>query len=182
MKELRGLLLMGILLGALPVLGQAEMGSTSKIAVRSTAFSEGENIPKDFTCDAADRSPSIEWSGVPANARSLAIILEDPDAPVGVWTHWVVYDLPPTLTQLPAGISALEKLSVGGFQGQTDFGRVGYGGPCPPKGPMHRYFFKVYALDVMLHLKPSVSKKELLYAMQGHVLAEGQLMGKYQRS
>ena len=152
-----------------------------KIDVRSSAFGEGDRIPSDFTCDGADMSPPIEWSGVPANAQSLAVIVDDPDAPSGDWAHWLVYDLPPDLTQLPAGISPEEKLFVSGSQGLTDFRKLGYQGPCPPGGE-HRYFFKVYALDAMLSLKPGASKQELFQAMQGHVLAEGVLMGKYARS
>lgn len=152
-----------------------------KIDVRSSAFGDGDRIPSDFTCDGADMSPPIEWAGVPAGAQSLAIIAEDPDALSGSWTHWLVYDLPPDLTQLPAGILEGGILSDAGFQGRTDFGKLGYGGPCPPKGE-HRYLFKVYALDAMLHLKPGATKKELSQAMQGHILAEGQLMGRYQRN
>lgn len=151
------------------------------IDVRSSAFAEGDKIPSDFTCDGADRSPPIEWANVPANAQSLAVIVDDPDAPAGDWVHWLLYDLPPALMRLPEGIPKEGKLSGGGFQGRTDFGSLGYGGPCPPRGT-HRYFFKVYALDAMLHLKPGVTKKELLQAMQGHILAEGQLMGTYARS
>lgn len=152
-----------------------------EIEVMSHAFDQGGMIPSDFTCDGADMSPPIEWSGIPQNAQSLALIANDPDAPGGDWVHWVIYDLPPNLPGLPPGVSAVETLPMGGVQGRTDFGRIGYGGPCPPSGS-HRYFFKVYVLDQMLGLKPGATKKELLKAMKGHVLAEGQLMGKYQRS
>ena len=152
-----------------------------KIEVRSPAFSEGDSIPREFACDGANMSPPIEWSGVPSHAQSIAIIADDPDAPSGDWVHWVLYDLPPSLTGIPAGVPVSEKLPAGGTQGRTDFGKIGYGGPCPPKGT-HRYFFKIYALDTMLHSKSGMTKKELLNAMQGHVLAEGQLMGKYRRS
>jgi hypothetical protein len=158
-----------------------EEDGMKKIAVTSSAFGKGGSIPPEFTCDGADMSPPIEWSGVPANAQSLAVIVDDPDAPSGDWAHWLVYDLPPDLTQLPAGISPEEKLFVSGSQGLTDFRKLGYQGPCPPGGE-HRYFFKVYALDAMLSLKPGASKQELFQAMQGHVLAEGVLMGKYTRS
>ena len=180
MKKIFGLFLMGVLLTVLPIFGQAE-GVRGKIDVRSSAFGEGDSIPSDFTCDGADMSPPIEWSGVPANAQSLAVIVEDPDAPAGNWTHWLVYDLPPDLMQLPAGISFGEKFPVGSLQGRTDFGKPGYRGPCPPKGE-HRYFFKVYALDAMLRLKSGASRQELSQVMQGHILAEGVLMGKYDRS
>lgn len=156
-------------------------GAMEKIDVRSSAFGEGERIPSDFTCEGADMSPPVEWSGVPAHAKSLAILVDDPDATAGDWVHWLAYDLPPSLTQLPAGIPEGGRLSIGGSQGRSDFGSLGYGGPCPPSGT-HRYFFKVYALDAVLHLKPGATKKELLEAMQGHVLAEGRLTGTYERS
>jgi Raf kinase inhibitor-like YbhB/YbcL family protein len=152
-----------------------------KITITSSAFNEGEMIPSEHTCDGANVSPPLQWTGVPKNAKSLALISDDPDAPSGDWVHWVVYDLPPSLSQLAAAIPEGKSLSDKGFQGRTDFGRIGYGGPCPPRG-IHRYFFKVYALDTMLRLKPGATKKELLEAMQGHVLAEGQLMGRYQRN
>lgn len=151
-----------------------------KLQVSSPAFAEGAGIPSDHTCEGADLSPPLVWSGVPSNAKSLALIADDPDAPAGDWVHWVLYDLPPHLTQLPIGITPSEKLSFGGSQGHTDFGWSGYGGPCPPRGT-HRYFFKLYALDTVLGLKPGATKEELLEAMQGHILAEGQLMGKYRR-
>lgn len=153
----------------------------SKIEVRSSAFREGDRIPSDFACDGANMSPPIAWSGVPSDAQSLALIADDPDAPAGDWVHWLIYDLPASLTELPAGIPEGGILSGGGLQGRTDFGALGYGGPCPPRG-MHRYFFKIYALDRVLQLKPGVTKKELFKAMQGHVLAEGQLIGTYERS
>jgi len=181
MKKIAGLFVAGVLVTAFLISGRAEGGKAQMMVVRSSAFGEGERIPSDFTCDGADMSPPIEWSGVPAQTQSFAVITEDPDAAAGNWTHWLVYDLPPDLTRLSSGISVGEKLPGGGSQGRTDFGKSGYGGPCPPAGE-HRYFFKVYALDAMLHLKPGVSKQELLQAMQGHILAEGVLMGKYDRS
>jgi Raf kinase inhibitor-like YbhB/YbcL family protein len=181
MKKICGLFLIGMILITIPVFGQEGEGVMQKIEVRSSAFGEGERIPSDFTCDGADMSPPIEWSGVPVRAQSLAVIVDDPDATSGNWTHWLVYDLPPDLTQLRAGISAKEKLPGEALQGRTDFGKTGYGGPCPPSGE-HRYFFKVYALDAMLRLKSGASKQELLRAMQGHILAEGVLMGRYDRS
>jgi len=180
MKKIISLFLTGVLLTVFPISGQGE-GAMERIDLRSSAFGEGDGIPSDFTCDGADMSPPIEWFGVPAHAQSLAIIMDDPDAPAGDWVHWLVYDLPPSLTQLPAGIPEGGRLSGGGSQGRADFGSVGYGGPCPPRGT-HHYFFKIHALDVMLHLKPGATKKELLKAMQGHIIAEGRLMGTYERS
>ncbi|HNX68097.1 MAG TPA: YbhB/YbcL family Raf kinase inhibitor-like protein [Candidatus Omnitrophota bacterium] len=152
-----------------------------KITVTSAAFGDGEMIPLDHTRDGAEISPPLEWAGVPGNAKSLALISEDPDAPSGDWVHWVVYDMPPDLSSLPSGVPASEKISEGGTQGRTDFGTIGYGGPCPPSGK-HRYFFKLYALDIMTGLKPGATKQELLQAMRGHVLAEGKLTGTYQRA
>ncbi len=173
-----------IVLGLLfisPVLGQTEEFFMEQLEVRSSAFEDRGSIPSDFTCDGADRSPPIAWSGVPTQTQSLVIVAEDPDAPAGDWVHWLVYDLPPSLTQLPAGIPKDEKLSMGGLQGKNDFGAIGYGGPCPPSGT-HRYAFMVYALDTMLHLKPGATKRDLLKTMEGRVLAEGMLRGTYKRS
>jgi len=181
MRKIFSVFLIGVLLTTLWVLGYAEESMPQKIVVRSSAFREGDRIPSDFTCDGADMSPPIEWSGVPTQTQSLAVIVEDPDAPSGNWTHWLAYDLSPELTQLPARIPAGEKISMGGSQGLNDFWKPGYRGPCPPNGE-HRYFFKIYALDAMLRLKPGASRQELSQAMQGHILAEGQLMGKYNRS
>ena len=180
MKRIFMIVLLGLSLVTLPILGFAA-GTPGKLEVRSSAFGNGESIPPDFTCDGADMSPPVAWSGVPTEAQSLAVIVEDPDAPAGNWTHWLIYDLSPKFTQLPAGIQAGAIIPDGGFQGRTSFGKAGYGGPCPPGGT-HRYFFKVFAVDRILHLAPGVTKNELLAAMKGHILAEGTLMGTYARS
>ena len=145
------------------------------ITLTSTAFTESGTIPKKYTCDDANLSPALAWSGVPEGTRSLALIADDPDAPVGAWVHCVLYDLPADLTSLPEGAQGM------GTQGNNDFRRSGYGGPCPPKGPAHRYYFKLYALDTQLNLKSGASKAEVEKAIKGHVLAQGQLMGKYGR-
>ena len=150
------------------------------ITVTSEAFAEGGMIPVQYTCDGADVSPPLNWSGIPDGARSLALICDDPDAPSKTWVHWVLYNLPPDLTGLPDSIPSNEVLDIGAKHGITDFGRFGYGGPCPPGGT-HRYFFKLYALDTMLDLPEKVDKKQLEAAMEGHVQASGQLMGKYTR-
>lgn len=155
-------------------------GREMKINVGSTAFAEGGMIPRQYTCDGADMSPPLSWSGIPEGTKSIAIIADDPDAPGGMWVHWVVYNLPPDLKGLPENVPAQKTLANGGIQGMTDFRRIGYGGPCPPSGT-HRYFFKVYALDAVLDLDPGAIKKRLLNAMEGHILAEGELMGKYRR-
>ena len=151
------------------------------IEVTSTAFTEGSAIPVRHTCDGEDVSPPLSWSGVPQETRSLALISDDPDAPGGTWVHWVYYAIPADANGLPEGIADTEALPDGAMQGRNDFKRTGYGGPCPPKGSPHRYMFKLYALDVPLDLAPGATKSELLGAMDGHILAQGQLMGTYQR-
>ena len=151
------------------------------IQLTSAAFAEAGFIPAKHTCDGEDASPPLKWSGVPAGTKSLALICDDPDAPMGTWVHWVLYGLPPSVTELPEKVPAAETLTDGARQGVNDFKRVGYGGPCPPPGGPHRYFFKLYAVDAETSLKPGATKKELLRAMEGHILAEGQLMGKYKR-
>ena len=151
------------------------------IKLNSTAFTEGQPIPAKYTCQGEDISPLLQWSSVPPGTKSLALICDDPDAPVGIWVHWVLYGLPATATGLPEKVPTQETLPDGSKQGLNDFRRVGYGGPCPPPGKPHRYYFKLYALDTEPPLKPRATKKELLQAMQGHILAEGQLLGTYQR-
>jgi hypothetical protein len=151
------------------------------IQLNSSSFAEGKEIPAVHTCQGKDASPPLKWSGVPANARSLAVIADDPDAPVGTWVHWVLYDLPPTTTELAENVERSQYLPGGAKQGLNDFQRLGYGGPCPPPGKPHRYYFKIYALDLVTGLKPGATKQQLLKAMEGHVIAEGQLMGTYQR-
>ena len=144
----------------------------------SNAFSEGGWIPQLHSCQGADLSPSLEWSGAPPETLSYALILEDPDAPGGMWCHWLLYDLGAKLQGLAQGY----KTGALGASGTNDFGKLGYGGPCPPKGGPHRYFFKLHALDVhTLGLPAGVKRAELLKAIQGHVLAETQYMGRFER-
>lgn len=157
--------------------GEAVM---EKIELRSPDFQNGGAIPSPYTCDGADISPPLEWFGTPAGAKSLTILVSDPDAPNGNWVHWVLYDLPASLGEIPAGVSPDERPLIGGTHGVTDFGTLGYGGPCPPSGT-HRYIFKIYALDTVLGLEPGASQKYVEQAMRGHVLAAGELMAKYQR-
>ncbi len=154
---------------------------TMNIQITSTAFSEGEPIPAKYTCQGSDISPPLKWTNAPANTKSLALIMDDPDAPMGTWVHWVLYDLPANTVELPEDVAKTQFIAGNAKQGLNTWPRLGYGGPCPPPGKSHRYFFKLYALDVMLDLKPGATKKDLLKAMEGHVLAEGQLMGTYQR-
>ena len=160
---------------------QSQSSSAGPLQLSSPAFADGQPIPQKHTGEGPDHSPPLKWSGVPPNARSLALIADDPDAPVGTWTHWVLYDLPPTSTELSEDVPKTQFLPGNAKQGINDFRRLGYGGPMPPPGKPHRYFFKLYALDTLLGLKPGATKPELLKALEGHVLAEGQLMGTYQR-
>lgn len=149
--------------------------------IKTFAFSVGGEIPVQYSCDGADLSPPFEWVNVPEGTKSFALISDDPDAPMGTWVHWVVYDIPASVTRLKEGMKRSEVLSDGTKQGITDFGRPGYGGPCPPPGKPHRYYFKLYALDTLLNLPPRKTKADLLQIMQGHILAEAQVMGKYAR-
>ena len=150
------------------------------LAISSTAFSNGGMIPSRYTCDGANISPPLQWSGLPAGTKTVALIVDDPDAPAKTWVHWVVYDLPANTTQLPENIKPQENLAGGGKQGTNDFKKIGYGGPCPPSGT-HRYFFKLYAVDIQTSLGPGATKDELLKTMESHVLAQGELVGKYKR-
>jgi len=151
------------------------------IELTSTAFQEGDSIPERYTGDGNDASPPLRWSEPPQGTKSFALVCDDPDAPRGTWVHWVLYNLPATTTNLPEGVPAKGEVEGGGRQGKNDFDNLGYGGPAPPKGKPHRYFFKVYALDATPDLPAGTTKAKLLEAMKGHVLAEGQLMGKYGR-
>ena len=148
--------------------------------LKSSAFEAGGMIPKKYTCDGPDASPPLNWSDVPAKAKSLALIVDDPDAPMGTWVHWVAWNIPPDARSLDEGVPKKDSLPNGMKQGTTDFRSIGYGGPCPPSGT-HRYFFKLYALDTGLNLPPSTTKKDLERAMQGHLLQQVELMGKYAR-
>ncbi|MHC4087350.1 MAG: YbhB/YbcL family Raf kinase inhibitor-like protein [Planctomycetota bacterium] len=150
------------------------------IKITSSAFEHEALIPPKYTCDGDDISPPLQWDAVPEGTKSITIISDDPDAPMGTWVHWVLFNLPADTTQLHENIPPDEILPNGARQGITDFGRIGYGGPCPPSGT-HRYFFKIYALDTKLDLSAGAVKSDLLNAMEGHILAEGQLMGKYKR-
>jgi hypothetical protein len=174
------LITLGLLLVVVSCKGNASVpdaqgGNDMTITITSTAFSEGEKIPRLYTCDDLNVSPPLAWTGVPTNTVSLALIVDDPDAPSGTWVHWVLFNLPSSLAGLDQGKNG------GGTEGQNDFRKVGYGGPCPPHGSNHRYFFKLYALDTRLGLKPGTSKAQLENAMKGYILAQGQLMGRYGR-
>ena len=155
-------------------------GEAMELKITSSAFHEGEIIPQKYTCDGADISPPLAWDAVPMNTKSLALISDDPDAPVGTWVHWVLYNIPPTIKELPENILPHKTIESGAQQGTNDFRMIGYGGPCPPRGT-HRYYFKLYALDKVLDTEPGLTKAHLLKAMEGHIVAQGQLMGRYQR-
>lgn len=144
----------------------------------SPAFGHGQPIPAVYTCKGRDISPPLTWSDLPQGTKSLALIMDDPDAPMGTWVHWVIYNIPSTRTGLEEAIPSEERLADGSLQGKNSWRRIGYGGPCPPSGT-HRYYFRLYALDSMLSLAPGATKEQLLQAMQGHILAEAEWMGTF---
>ena len=160
---------------------RGQKASPSRIELRTTAFTPGGFIPKRFTCEASDVSPSLAWTDPPPGTQSFAIIEDDPDAPSGTFVHWLVYDLPASYRRLPEALVGSDQMPGGGRQGTNDFSRTGYSGPCPPRGRPHRYFIRLYALDAKLDLRPAATRKELEAAMKGHILAQAELMGRYQR-
>ena len=147
----------------------------------SSAFKEGALIPKKHTCEGQDLSPPLRWNNPPTGTRSFVLIADDPDAPAGTWVHWVIFNIPIDTRGLAEGLPAQETLSNDGLQGLNDFKRIGYGGPCPPPGSPHRYYFRLYALDRELNVKPRATKAQVVDATKGHVLAEAQLMGRFGR-
>ena len=151
------------------------------IELTSPAFRDGDTIPKEFTADGKDISPALKWAEPPASTKSFALICDDPDAPRGTWVHWVLYNLPADTRELPQGVPPTASLANGAKQGTNDFGKLGWGGPSPPKGKPHRYVFKLYALDTVPSLDSGAKKSQLVAAMQGHVVAEGQLTGRFGR-
>jgi len=184
MREFALLLAVAVLvssdMGGAGLLSETGEEQRASIEVTSTAFQAGERIPVKYTCDGDDVSPPLSWSSIPAGTKSLALICDDPDAPMGTWVHWVIYNLPATATGLPENVPPHPILKDGARQGMSDFKRIGYGGPCPPSGT-HRYSFRVYAIDSKLELEPGVAKADILKGMEGHLLAEGSLMGRYGR-
>lgn len=159
--------------------GIVDAGTLLALTVTSSSFSDGDMIPPKFTCDGGDVSPQLTVSAPPAGARSLALIVDDPDAPAGSFVHWVAFNLPAGLRDLPEGASARLENMQGAVQGKNDFDRTGYGGPCPPGRKPHHYVFRVYALDSMLQLPEGATRSEVAGAVKGHVLAEGKLVGLY---
>jgi Raf kinase inhibitor-like YbhB/YbcL family protein len=150
------------------------------LLMTTMAFENGGAIPKEFTCDGEDVSPALAWTEPPAGTKCLTIIMDDPDAPAGTWVHWILYDLPPATRELGKGVAKDRQFSNGARQGRNDFGKIGYNGPCPPRGRPHRYFIKLYALDVKTNLKAGATKSDVERAMKGHILAQAEVVGHFQ--
>ena len=156
-------------------------GAAMGFAIESPAWREGETIPVIFTCDGADVSPPLEWKSAPAGTQSFSLVAEDLDAPGGLFTHWMIYNLPANTTSLAENQPRQKELGNGARQGRNSFGKIGFGGPCPPPGPAHRYFFRLYALDAKLDLASGASRQEFDRAMAGHILAQTDYPGRYAR-
>ncbi|HET9180070.1 MAG TPA: YbhB/YbcL family Raf kinase inhibitor-like protein [Terriglobia bacterium] len=155
--------------------------SPSGFRIESAAFKQGAFIPPRFSCSGENVSPPLKWTDPPAGARSFALIVDDPDAPAGTWTHWVVFNLPAQSRALDENAPKQDKLSNGALQGLNSFESVGYGGPCPPPGKAHRYFFRLYALNTVLSVQPRADREDVLSALKGHTVGEAQLMGVFKR-
>jgi Raf kinase inhibitor-like YbhB/YbcL family protein len=166
--------------GERPKDDRKEGGTAVQMQLTSKAFSEGGMIPRPYTCDGDDVAPQLAWENVPEGTKSFVLIMDDPDAPVGTWDHWIVYNIPDTVASLPDGASK-DKMLRGGIEGVNSWGRTNWGGPCPPGGT-HRYIFKLYALDTMLEPGDKPKKRDIEKAMEGHMLGQAQLMGRYKRS
>jgi Raf kinase inhibitor-like YbhB/YbcL family protein len=158
------------------------MNVKSKLVLTSKSFQPDDHIPQIYTCDGEDISPDLSWEGAPEGAETYTLIVDDPDAPGRTFTHWVVYNIPGTVTGFEEGMSAFEVVKTGAFQGKNDFGQVGYGGPCPPPGKAHHYHFRLYALDSILDIPSGLGKNTVLNAMKGHVLDETEIVGLYKRA
>ena len=169
-----------VILSVAPLLA-ADKSHPAPMQLTSTAFRAGEPLPLNHTCDGNNVSPQLQWSGTPSGTKTFALIVDDPDAPMGIWVHWVLFNLPGNSTDLAEDVPKGQYLPNGARQGLNDFKHLGYGGPCPPPGKPHRYFFKLYALSDTLDLKPGATKKDVERAMEKLVLAQGQLMGTYKR-
>ena len=159
----------------------ARGGAAVAFTMKSSAFAGGTEIPKKFTCEGPDVSPAVEWSGPPAKTAGFALIMDDPDAPVGTWVHWVLWNLPANTHSLREDVAKREQLEDGPRQGRNDFRKIGYNGPCPPLGKPHRYFFRLYALDAKLDLAPGATRAELDTAMKGHILGQAEYLGTFRR-
>jgi len=179
-RRLPGFLRVGSLVACVGLMCIVE-GSAMAFELTSSAFKAGDMIPRKHSCDGGDVSPPLSWTEPPAGTVSFAVIVDDPDAPAGTWVHWVVYDVPATTRGLPEGVPPDETLKGGGRQGTNSFRKTGHGGPCPPRGAPHRYFFKLYALDRTLGLAAGATKQDVTKAMEGHVKGQAELMGRYGR-
>lgn len=172
----------GVVFSALIFLAGPEPArAQSSLELNSSAFAQDGSIPAVYTCTASDKSPPLSWSKVPATAKTVAIVVEDPDAPVGNWVHWVIYDLPAHVTNLPEGFERTPTLPDGTKQGTNGLGRIGYNGPCPPPGRPHHYHFRLFALDSALGLKPGATAAELKASAQRHIVGTGELVGVFGR-
>ena len=167
----------GFFLAVVMVVAAVTAGA-SNFTITSDAFETGAKVPILHSCDGKDISPPLTWMGAPDGTRAFAMIMDDPDAPGGTWVHWVIYNIPAEISSLPMGVPTDGTLKNGAMQGSNSWNRTGYGGPCPPSGS-HRYYFKLYALSDYLDLGPGVSKKEMIKAMEGKVLGQTELMGKF---
>jgi Raf kinase inhibitor-like YbhB/YbcL family protein len=177
------LLLLAWMILGLCLLGlDAQAGKPSPLRIASDAFEDGKSIPRKYTCDGADRSPPLHWEGIPEGTNALALVVDDPDAPSGTWTHWLLYNMPPATQALGEGVPTTASLGDGSRQGTNDFGKIGYGGPCPPPGSAHRYEFKLYALSNPIELEPGARRDAVLNAIQKQkIVAEAELAGSYGR-
>jgi Raf kinase inhibitor-like YbhB/YbcL family protein len=156
-------------------------GGTMSLDLNTTAFQHQKEIPEKFTCKGADLSPELVWTGTPDGTKTFALIVDDPDAPAGAWVHWVAFNIPVSVTQFHEGMPKDAELKDGTRQGKNDFGKLGYNGPCPPPGGYHRYYFRLYALDAVLDLKPGATRQDLDRAMAHKVIGKAELMGKFKR-
>jgi Raf kinase inhibitor-like YbhB/YbcL family protein len=160
--------------------GDKMQAAVENLELKSSVFKAGEMIPRKHTCDGEDISPQLSWGKTPDGTKELVLICDDPDAPMGTWVHWVIYGMPSSTTGLTENFPKKDT-AQGAVQGKNSFGKVGYGGPCPPHGSTHRYYFKLYAIDKALNLNPKATKDEVTKAIEGHILAKGELMGRYGR-
>lgn len=181
MKDLSFWLSLGSILcfAAFCVADAAQTPST--IRVLAKVFINGGPIPPRHTCQGENLSPELSWEGIPPGTKSLALVCDDPDAPAGTWVHWVVFNLLPYETGIGEGVGLTPVLPNGAVQGSNSWKKIGYAGPCPPPGNAHRYFFRLYALDIALELKSGASFAQLMEAMKGHILGQGEVMGTYRR-
>jgi len=168
------------LFGLSGLLQAMEVRAMNSIQLMSSAFSNGGAIPERYTCDGDNISPPLSWNQLPQGLKSLALLVDDPDAPIGDWVHWILYNIPPDAKDLPEGFLIKESPWKGTATGRNDSGKSDWSGPCPPNGT-HRYFFKLYALDTLLDVREGMTKKELLRAMEGHIVGKGELIGRYSR-